>query len=101
MFGRRMNEAKLRSVQGLAVKIEVVQYFAVRLCSAAINRIAKQWMADRRHVDSHLVGPPGFESAFDQRRVAQHGESPPMGHCALAAAGLDDRNFLPVRRRAR
>ena len=42
----------------------------MRLSRTAIDRVAEQRMADRRHVDPDLVGPAGFQPAFDQRRVA-------------------------------
>ena len=71
------------------------------LARAAIDRIADQRMADRRHVDAHLVGAPGLEPAFDQRRVAQHVEPLPVGHRALALArGSTIAIFLRLLRRA-
>ena len=61
---------KLRGVQRLALEIQIVQATRDALVRPAIDRIAEQRMADRGHMDAHLVGPPGFQPAFDQRGVA-------------------------------
>ena len=66
-----MDEAELGRVQRLAVKIQSFQYLAMRRPGPAVDRVAEQGMADRGHVDPDLVGPPGFEPAFDQGGVAQ------------------------------
>ena len=60
-----MGEAKLRRVQCLAMKAKLLQHLAMRLSRAAVNRIAEQRVADRRHVHANLVRAPGFEPAFD------------------------------------
>ena len=67
----RMDEAKVRCVQRLPLEIQLLEQFALTFFArAAIDRIAEQRMADRGHVHPHLVGAPGLEPAFDQRRIA-------------------------------
>ena len=58
-------------------------------------------MADRRHVDAHLVGPAGLQPAFDQRRVAAAASSRFQWVTArLPRPSLDDRDLLAVGGRA-
>ena len=66
-----MREAELGSMQRLAVKAELFQHFQVRRAGSAVGRIAEQRVADRRHVDAHLVSAAGLEPAFDQGGLAQ------------------------------
>ena len=80
-----MGEAKLGRVKGLAVKAKLVQYFSVRFSRPTVDRIADQGMADRGHMHANLVGPAGFQPAFDQCGVLEDVEPFPMGHGALAA----------------
>ena len=95
-----MHEAKMRRVQRLTMKSQVFQQVTMILSRPAVNRVADQRMADRSHVDPHLVGPAGFQPAFDQRCILQYFQPFPMGHGPLAAAalfpGADDRDLLPV-----
>src|SRR3546814_1854650 len=50
-------------------------------------------------MDANLVGAPGFEPAFDQRRLAKRPEHAVMRHCPLAAR--HDRDLLAVGGRPR
>ena len=81
-----MDEAKLGSVQRLTMKTKFLQQLAVRFSGSAVNRVADQRMADRRHVDADLVGSAGFQPAFDQRRITEDIQPFPVSHRALAAA---------------
>src|SRR6478672_9943807 len=96
-----MREPKLRRVQRLSVKPKLLQYLAVRLSGAAVDRVAKESMSDRSHVHPDLMGAPGLEPAFDQGCVFQQLEPFPVSHRALAPVSLDDGDLLPIRGRAR
>src|SRR5260221_12412513 len=96
-----MGEAKLGGVQRLPMKLKFLQYLAVRLSWAAVDRVADQRMADRSHVDADLVGPPGLQPAFDESGIAHHRKPLPVRDRPLAAAAFDDRDLLPVHSRAR
>ena len=96
-----MNEAKFRRVEGLAAEVKRVEQLANPLMRRpAIDRIAEQRMADRRHVDPYLVRAPGLQPAFYQRGVAPVLELLPMGDGALASPILHDCDFLAVAARA-
>src|SRR5205809_5601262 len=88
-------------MQCLAVKLQFPQYLVVWLSRTTVDRIAKQWVTDRSHVDANLVGAAGFEPAFDEGGVAQEAQSSPASYCPLAALALNDCDLLSVRRRAR
>src|SRR5437868_14511325 len=94
-----MGETKLGCVQRLAMKLQFFQYLILRLSRTAVDRIAEQGVADRSHVDADLMGPPGFEPAFDQRSPLEEVEPSPVGHRALAALAFDDGDLLAVGRR--
>src|SRR3546814_10089473 len=69
-----VNEPQVRRVQCLPAETQGFQNRSVgRFCSA-INGITQQGVPDRRHMDANLVGAPGFEPAFDQRRLATRPE---------------------------
>ena len=91
-----MDEAERGGMQRLAVKIEAFQYLPVRRAGAAIDRIAEQRMADRSHMDPHLVGPSRFEPAFDKRRLPQRADNSVVRHRPFAALILHDRDLLAV-----
>ena len=67
------------------------QYLAMFFFRSAIDRVPDQGVADRGHMDTHLMRAPGFEPAFDQRRLVKLTKLThlPMRHRALAAG--DDR----------
>src|SRR3982751_3082243 len=95
-----MGETKLRRVERLSMKTEIVQYLAMCLSRTSVDLVPEQGMPNRSHVDPHLMGPAGLQPAFQQSGLAQHREPPPVGHRALAAAAFHDRDFLAVRGRA-
>src|SRR5260221_1599036 len=95
-----MGEAKLGRMQCLTMKLRFLQYFTVVLSRTAVDWIAEQRVTDRSHVDPDLMGPPSFEPAFDQRRIIEDIEPPPVSYRAFAARAFDDRDLLAVGRRA-
>ena len=74
-----------RRVQRLAAETQPFEQRSRGLSCSSIDRIADQRMADRRHVDAHLMRAPGFQPAFDQRRAVAAADHPPVRHRALAA----------------
>ena len=95
-----MRESQLSGVQRLSVEAEFFQYLAVGFSRASIDGITDEWMAERCHVHTDLVGATGFQPAFDQGGISKSAQPFPMGDRAFAAAILDDRDLLAVGRRA-
>src|SRR5947199_2912538 len=95
-----MREPKLGGMQRLTVKLQFLQYLAMRLSRTTVNRVAEHRMTDRGHVDPDLVRAARLEPAFDERGVVQEIQPPPARHRPLAALAFDDRDLLAVRRRA-
>src|SRR5690349_3048095 len=91
-----MDEAEVGCVQGLPMKTKLFQQVTMRLSGAAVNRVADERMADRRHVDPDLVRPACFQAAFDQCRILEKGQPPPMSDGPLALSFADDRDLLAV-----
>ena len=83
-------------MQRLSRKAEAAQRHGVARMRPSVHRITQQWMPLVRHVDPHLMGATGFESAFDQTRSQKRLNSAEMRHCALATTFLDDRDFLAI-----
>src|SRR3954453_7618382 len=94
-----MGELKLGRVQSLSLKLQFLQYLAVRLSGTTVDRVAEQRMTDRGHVHPDLVGPASLQPAFDQRRAIEKVEPLPVSDRALAALAFDDRDLLAVGRR--
>src|SRR5690349_6610605 len=68
-FRYGVSEPKSRCVKRLAMKVQLIEQLSVNAFSATVDRVTEQSVADRRQMDADLVGPTGFEPAFDQRRT--------------------------------
>ena len=89
-----MDEAELGGVQCLAMKIQPFQQLPMDRLGPAINRVPEQRMADRGHMDAHLVGSSRFEPAFDQGGIRQRLDDSIARHRPLAARLLTTAIFL-------
>src|SRR3982750_1832332 len=94
-----MGELKLGRVQSLSLKLQFLQYLAVRLSGTTVDRVAEQRMTDRGHVHPDLVGPASLQPAFDQRHDLEEVEPLPVTDRALAALAFEERDLLSVGRR--
>ena len=75
---------------GVGVGVLVLVGTAVRVACVQPNlpqsaRVADQRVAERCHVDAHLVSSSGFEPAFDQSGAAQGGHDSVVRDRPLAA----------------
>ena len=95
-----MNKPQKSGVERLPCKAELPQQSLMTIPWPTINRVADDRMSDGGHMDANLVGPSGFQTAFDQGRAAESFQQAPMSDRALAPPLLDDRDFLAVGRRA-
>src|SRR5215217_2751126 len=95
-----MGEPNLGSVQRLSMKLQFPQYLAMRLSRTAVDWVPEKRIADRGHVDPHLVGAPRLEPAFDKCRVTQNFQPSPVRDRPLASRAFDDRNLFAIGRGA-
>src|SRR4051794_10151897 len=54
-FRYGVSEAKAGGVQRLAMEVQLIEQLSVNAFAAPVDRIAQQRVADRGHVDAHLV----------------------------------------------
>ena len=96
-----MVKTQFRSMEGLALEIELAEHLTVFRPPAAIDRIAQKRMTEGRQMDPDLVCAARFEAAFDQRGAFERFGQGPVGDRALAVSVSHNGDFLAVMAGAR
>lgn len=100
-FGSRMKKGEVLGMQHLSGDREVVIFCETLVLARPVGDVSQDRKAEVLKVDADLVGSPGVQQSFHQRRSVEGFQLAKTGPSFPSFSSRDDRHFFSLDRMSR